>query len=121
MPQQPLVLFPCAALDAALCLVRFAQHGAEESDRRISVAIFDSSGGLIVCQKDDSAIGLRPSVAFGKACTAAFLDAPAELFGRFINEGMTEFSPYFWVTALEGSLLLVCLGERIGSMGVSDT
>ncbi|HGM4292309.1 heme-binding protein [Pseudomonas aeruginosa] len=91
MPPQALVLFPCAAVDARLCLIRFAQE-AEESDRRISVAIVDSSSGLILCQRDDGVIGLRPAVALGKACTAPFLNAPAELFGRFINEGMTAFS-----------------------------
>lgn len=91
MPPQPLVLLPCAVLDAGLCLIRFALE-SEESDRRISVAIVDSSSGLILCQRDDGVIGFRPAVALGKACTAAFLNAPAELFGRIINEGMTEFS-----------------------------
>lgn len=110
MPPQPVVLFPCAALDAGLCLIRFAQE-AEGSDRRISVAIVDSSGGLVVCPRDDGAIGFCLSVALGKASTAAFLNALAEFFGRFINKGMTELSFYFWVTDLEGNLPIGLFGR----------
>jgi len=85
----------------------------------ISVAVVDSSGELVVFRKADGAIGISPSVAIGKARTAALLQAPSKEFEDFVNGGKPSFGTIPGLYPLEGGMPVVVEGEVIGAVGVS--
>lgn len=70
-------------------------------------------------ERDDSAIGISPVVATGKARTAALLQAPSGEFESFINSGQPSFLAMPGVTPLEGGVPLLFEDEVIGAVGVS--
>lgn len=116
---------PLSRTSAQVTLVaaRIAIAGAErEADRNgwhISVAVVDAAGEPVAFEKCDGAIGISPSVAFGKARTAALLQAPSGEFERFINNGQPSFLSVPGVTPLEGGLPIYSGSQVIGAIGVS--
>lgn len=101
---------------------RAVQTALDEAARRgwtISVAVVDDAGEPVAFAKADGAIGISPSVALGKARTAALLRAPSGEFETFVNEGRPSFLSTPGVTALEGGVPITVAGEFVGAVGVS--
>jgi glc operon protein GlcG len=81
--------------------------------------VLDRAGELVSLDRSDKAIGISPTVALGKARTAALLRAPSKEFETFINAGSPSFLATPGVTPLEGGIPLWLNGEVIGAVGVS--
>ncbi len=110
---------PGIALAAARRVIAAANAEAERNNWAISVAVVDVAGELVAFEKSDTAIGISPSVAVGKARTAALLRAPSKQFEDFVNEGRPSFLSTPGVTALEGGVPIVVDGRVIGAVGIS--
>ncbi|KAF1051416.1 MAG: hypothetical protein GAK43_02416 [Stenotrophomonas maltophilia] len=113
------LLQPRITLAAARRVIAAAQREAELQGWNIAVAVVDPAGELVALEKADHAIGISPTVASGKARTAALLQAPSGLFEGFINAGQPSFLSTPGVTALEGGVPLLHQGVVIGAVGVS--
>jgi glc operon protein GlcG len=107
------------SLAAARTVITAALQTAAQHGWHISVAVVDRAGGLVSLDRSDAAIGISPSVAQGKARTAALLRAPSKEFESFINSGSPSFLATPGVTPLEGGIPLWLHGEVIGAVGVS--
>ena len=107
------------SLAAARTVITAALQTAAQHGWHISVAVVDRAGELVSLDRSDAAIGISPSVAQGKAHTAALLRAPSKEFESFINSGSPSFLATPGVTPLEGGIPLWFHGEVIGAVGVS--
>ncbi|MGK9063743.1 heme-binding protein [Stutzerimonas chloritidismutans] len=85
----------------------------------ISVAVVDTAGELVAFRKADGAIGISPSVAIGKARTAALLRQPSANFEAYVNGGRPSFLATPGAVPLEGGVPLVMDGTTVGAVGVS--
>jgi glc operon protein GlcG len=112
-------LQPCITLAAARRVMAAAQAEARRGNWNICVAVVNPAGELLALEKDDAAIAISPTVAQGKARTAALLQAPSKAFEEFINAGKPSFLATPGVTPLEGGLPLYSNGVFIGAVGVS--
>ncbi|MFV3386739.1 GlcG/HbpS family heme-binding protein [Pseudomonas sp. NY15364] len=92
---------------------------AERNQWVISAAVVDSSGELVAFRKADGAIGISPSVAIGKARTAALLRQPSKSFEDFINGGRPSFLSTPEILPLEGGVPIAVDGLVVGAVGVS--
>ena len=106
-------------LTGARNAIAAAQQKALENGWHISVAVVDHAGQLVALERSDSAIGISPDVAIGKARTAALLQAPSQEFEQFINSGRPSFLATPGVTPLEGGVPVWLNGMVIGAVGVS--
>lgn len=107
------------SLSGARKAIATAQEEAQKGGWNISVAVVDVSGELVALEKSDNAIGISPTVAYGKARTAALLKSPSKEFEQYINNGQPSFLSTPGVTPLEGGVPVVVDGEVIGAVGVS--
>ena len=87
----------------------------------ITVAVVDNSGELVTLVRDDNAIAISPSVAIGKAKTAALLRKPSKAFEDYINDhNKPSFLATPGVTPLEGGVpLFLKDGSFVGAVGIS--
>ncbi|TBV08835.1 GlcG/HbpS family heme-binding protein [Stutzerimonas kirkiae] len=92
---------------------------AEKNGWVIAVAVVDSGGELVAFHKADGAIGISPSVAIGKARTAALLRQPSKNFEDYINDGRPSFLSTPGTTPLEGGIPIIVDGQVVGAVGVS--
>lgn len=107
------------SLQAAKQVMAAAHAEAQANGWNICVAVVSPSGQLIALEKDDAAIGISPDVAYGKAKTAALLQAPSKEFEDFINAGRPSFLSTPGVTPLEGGVPIYWHDQVIGAVGVS--
>lgn len=107
------------SLAAARVVINAAFEAAAEYGWHISVAVVDRAGEIVSLDRSDKAIGISPTVALGKARTAALLRAPSKEFETFINAGSPSFLATPGVTPLEGGIPLWLNGEVVGAVGVS--
>lgn len=110
---------PTVSLGAARRVIAAAMAEASRNGWRIGVAVVDAGGELVAFERADGALAITPSVAQGKARTAALLQAPSKAFEDFINGGRPSFLSTPGVTALEGGVPLRWQGQIIGAVGVS--
>ena len=115
LPQQTV------SLAGAELAVNAALAEARENGWVITVAVVDNSGELVALARDDNAIAISPSVAIGKAKTAALLRKPSKAFEDYINDhNKPSFLATPGVTPLEGGVpLFLKDGSFIGAVGVS--
>lgn len=107
------------SLDGARHVIETAHRVAKRGRWDIAVAVVDASGVLVALERTDGAIGISPSVAEGKARTAALLRAPSSEFEQFVNHGKPSFLATPGVLPLEGGVPIVLDGVVIGAVGVS--
>lgn len=107
------------SLEAAKLVASAALEEASRYSWNICVAVVDSSGELVVLEKQDKAIGISPQVAMAKAKTAALLQSPSKEFEEFINSGKPSFLSTPGVTALEGGVPITMDSQVIGAVGIS--
>lgn len=107
------------SLAGARKAIAAAEAEAARNGWHIAVAVVDAAGELVALEKTDDAIGISPSVAQGKARTAALLRSPSKEFETFINGGKPSFLATPGVTPLEGGVPLLVDGEVVGAIGVS--
>lgn len=107
------------SLAGARKVVQRALREAAQHGYHISVAVVDRAGELVTLDRMDAAIGISPTVAQGKARTAALLQSSSKEFENFINSGMPSFLATPGVTPLEGGVPLRLNGEIIGAVGIS--
>lgn len=110
---------PCISLAGARRAIDAAKSEASRQGWHISVAVVDNAGELVALEKVDGAIGISPTVAQGKARTAALLQLPSKAFEEFINGGHPSFLATPGVTPLEGGIPIVVDGVVVGAVGVS--
>jgi len=107
------------ALAGAEKVLDAAFEEAKRNSWLVSVAVVDAAGELVALRKADGAIGISPSVAIGKARTAALLRQPLKNFEEYINNGRPSFLAAPDVLPLEGGMPIVVDGITVGAVGVS--
>lgn len=110
---------PVISLAGAKLVIAAAHAEAAQNGWHIAVAVVDASGELIALEKTDAAIPISPSVATGKAKTAALLQLPSKEFESFINAGQPSFLSTPGTTPLEGGVPLMISGQCVGAVGIS--
>lgn len=110
---------PTISLTGARTVIAAAHAEAEKNGWHIAVAVVDASGELVALEKTDAAIPISPSVATGKAKTAALLQLPSKEFESFINAGQPSFLSTPGTTPLEGGVPLMISGQCVGAVGIS--
>lgn len=110
---------PTISLAGARTVIAAAHAEAEKNGWYIAVAVVDASGELVALEKTDQAIPISPSVAIGKAKTAALLQLPSKEFESFINAGQPSFLSTPGTTPLEGGVPLMISGQCVGAVGIS--
>jgi len=107
-------------LDGALKVAEAAREKARELDLKVTIAIVDTGGHLVLLHRDGSGCH-TVSVAQAKARTAASMGRhSAMLSGAISNsEHANDLSLYGGLTVLPGGVPLIVNGHRVGGIGTS--
>jgi uncharacterized protein GlcG (DUF336 family) len=98
--------------------------GRDNDSGRLTVAVLDAGGHLVVCKRDDGAEFLRPDIAIGKAWGALGMGIPGRLLAEkaaVIPQFMTSLSVMSGgrVVPVAGGILVRRDGLVVGAVGVS--
>lgn len=98
--------------------------GRDSDSGRLTVAVLDAGGHVVVLKRDDGAEFLRPDIAIGKAWGALGMGIPGRLLAEKaskIPQFMTALSVMSngRVVAVAGGVLVRREGTVVGAVGVS--
>lgn len=85
----------------------------------VSVAVVDPAGELVAFLRMDGAPYSSVDIARGKARTAARFRRPTRALDSLLTAGRLPILSFDGVTAVEGGVPILILGEVVGAVGVS--
>ena len=97
-----------------------AQKYAVEHSFNVSVAVVDTTGGVLAMKRMDGAAPISATICQEKAKCSAVSHKPSKVFEEMIKNGRGGFlSVSNFVGLLEGGLPIVYAGQVVGAVGVS--
>ena len=97
-----------------------AQKYAVEHSFNVSVAVVDTTGGVLAMKRMDGAAPISATICQEKAKCSAVSHKPSKVFEEMIKNGRGGFlSVSNFVGLLEGGLPIVFDGQVVGAVGVS--
>ena len=97
-----------------------AQKYAVEHSFNVSVAVVDTTGGVLAMKRMDGAAPISATICQEKAKCSAVSHKPSKVFEEMIKNGRGGFlSITNFVGLLEGGLPIVYEGVLVGAVGVS--
>ena len=109
---------PALTLDDARKMMTAAKAEAEKQKWKVTIAVVDDAGKLLLLERMDGARPQTAEVATLKASSAAITHRPGKAWEDAVKTrpGVVNFPDAFHVT---GGVPIVHQGEVIGAMGVS--
>lgn len=108
------------SLDRAQAVIQAAVTEAKKRKWKMNIAVTDSSGNLVACQRMDVAMLASIQIAEHKARAAATFRRPSKVFKDGINLLHLNYLLAFGgVVASRGGIPLIDHGVIIGTIGVS--
>jgi glc operon protein GlcG len=104
--------------DTELMLVAATERASQEK-WRVSMAVVDEGGCLMVFRRLDGASVSSVQTAIDKARSAALTRRPTKFFEDMVTEGRSGASMIHGVFPIEGGLPIVVEGEVVGGFAVS--
>jgi len=97
---------------------------ANELGVKVSIAVVDAHGDLIIAERMPGAVSLSPKIAMGKASAAAIFMRPTAEFEPRVQQNSSFWSGVSSMTAGallfgRGAIPLKRSGETVGAIGVS--
>lgn len=97
-----------------------AQKYAVEHSFNVSVAVVDTTGGVLAMKRMDGAAPISATICQEKAKCSVVSHKPSKVFEEMIKNGRGGFlSVSNFVGLLEGGLPIVYAGQLVGAVGVS--
>ncbi len=95
-----------------------AKAEAAKNNWKVTIAILDDSGAILMVERLDGAGGISAEVAIGKARTAAVTGRSSKFFEDRVKE-RPAFITYPSEVLFQGGLPVMHQGECVGGVGVS--
>lgn len=106
-------------LELARKLSHAAFDCARKQNIRISVAIVNSEGNLMLFERGDGAYSGSIDAAMAKARSSNAFQRPTSAFGQSVKEGRLQLLSVPGIVALEGGVPIVIGGLHTGAIGIS--
>ena len=115
----PLATKKVLTLEGARQIITAAVAAAKDSHSTGAIAVVDDGGNLVALERLDGTFAAGPSIAIGKARTAALFQHPSKTFEDIIAKGRTAMVALNDFTPLQGGIPIMVDGQIVGAVGVS--
>ena len=109
---------PCLTSADGHKMMAACKAEAEKNNWRVSIAIVDDAGALLLLERMDGAGPTTPEVAHGKARTAALTKQPSKVWEERVKE-RPAFLNFPAGLAIWGGVPIMYRNECVGAIGVS--
>ena len=109
---------PCLTSADGHKMMAACKAEAEKNNWRVSIAIVDDAGALLLLERMDGAGPTTPEVAHGKARTAALTKQPSKVWEERVKE-RPAFLNFPAGLAIWGGVPIMYQNECVGAIGVS--
>jgi glc operon protein GlcG len=109
---------PCLTSADGHKMMAACKAEAEKNNWKVSIAIVDDAGALLLLERMDGAGPTTPEVAHGKARTAALTKQPSKVWEERVKE-RPAFLNFPAGLAIWGGVPIMYQNECVGAIGVS--